>query len=101
MITYTFRDEPVAILNAKKADPQKIGRALAKIAEANAGRLTPGAVVEAARSPNSALHRHFEWDDRKAAEAYRRDQAREIIAVIRVEQDGEKPTWDEVEATLP
>ncbi len=92
MITYTFRDEPVAILNAKKADPQKIGRALAKIAEANAGRLTPSAVVEAARASSSPLHRHFEWDDSKAAEAYRRDQAREIISVIRCEEGGEEPT---------
>lgn len=91
MITYTFRDEPVAILNAKKADPQKIGQALAKIASDGAGRLTPAAVVEAARSAKSPLHRHFEWDDAKAAESYRRDQAREIIGIIRVESDGDEP----------
>lgn len=92
MITYTFRDEPVAILNAKKADPQRIGRALAKIAADGAGRLTPSAVVEAARDVRSPLHRHFEWDDSKAAHAYRKDQAREIIRVIRAEENGSTPT---------
>lgn len=92
MIVYSFRDEPVAILNAKKADPQKIGLALAKIAQEGAGRLTPSAVVEAARSEKSPLHRHFEWDDAKAANSWRLDQAREIIRVIRIEEDGEEPT---------
>lgn len=92
MIKYAFRDDPVAILNAKKADPQKIGQALATIATAAAGRLTPSAVVEAARNARSPLHRHFEWNDAKAAQSYRLDQAREIIRVIRVEEDGEEPT---------
>lgn len=92
MIQYIFRDAPVAILNAKKADPQRIGEALAQIASANAGRLTPLAVVEAARDRKSPLHRHFEWDDAKAAEAYRLDQAREIVRVVRIEEAGEEPT---------
>lgn len=92
MIRYVFKDAPVAILNAKKADPQKIGSALAKIAEENAGRLTPTAVVDAAQSPKSPLHRHFEWDDSKAAAAYRLDQARALISVLRIEDDGEEPT---------
>jgi len=91
MIRYVFKDEPVAILNAKKADPQKIGQALAKIATDGGGRLTPPAVVEAARNPRSPLHRHFEWDDAKAAEAYRLDQARAIIGVIRIEEDDKEP----------
>jgi hypothetical protein len=91
MIRYVFRDEPVAILNAKKADPQKIGLALARVAREGNGRLTPSAVVEAASDPKSALHRHFEWDDAKAASAYRIDQARELIRVIRIEDDGDAP----------
>ena len=92
MIRYTFKDEPVALLNAKKADPQKIGQALAKIAEDGGGRLTPPAVVEAARNPRNVLHRHFEWDDVKAAQAFRLDQARAIIGVIRIEDEGDEPT---------
>lgn len=92
MIKYVFREDPVAILNAKKADPQKIGQALAKIAEDCGGRLTPPAVVEAARNDKSPLHRHFEWDDAKAAQSYRLDQARAIIGVIRIDDDTEEPT---------
>lgn len=92
MIRYVFREEPVAILNAKKADPQKIGQALAKIAQDGGGRLTPPAVVEAARNARSPLHRHFEWDDAKAAQSYRLDQARAIIGVIRIDDDTEEPT---------
>jgi hypothetical protein len=92
MIKYVFREEPVALLNAKKADPQKIGLALEKIAADGGGRLTPPAVVDAARNPRSPLHRHFEWDDTKAAEAYRLDQARAIIGVIRIEDDAGEPT---------
>ena len=91
MIRYIFREEPVAILNAKKADPQKIGQALAKVAEEGGGRLTPPAVVAAARSPKSALHKHFLWDDAKAAEAYRLDQARAMIGVIRIDDESDEP----------
>jgi hypothetical protein len=91
-MNYVFKDAPVTILNAKRADPNRIGAALAKIAEDGHGRLTPNAVVEAARNPRSPLHRHFEWDDAKAAEAYRLDQAREIIRVVRIEgNDNEEP----------
>lgn len=89
---YVFKDAPVAIMNAKKADPQRIGQALARIAADGGGRLTPDAVVEAARNARSALHRHFEWDDAKAASAYRLEQAREIIRVIRLDDGAEEPT---------
>jgi hypothetical protein len=92
VITYTFRDEPLTILNAKKADPQKIGQALAKITEAAGGRLTPAAVVDAAKDRRSVLHRHFLWDDAKAGELYRLDQARELVRVIRVEDEDREPT---------
>lgn len=88
---YVFKDAPVAIMNAKKADPQRIGQALAKIAADGGGRLTPNAVVEAARNARSPLHRHFEWDDLKAADAYRLEQAREIIRVIRLDDGAEEP----------
>jgi hypothetical protein len=88
MIRYSFR-EPLTIKNAAKADPQKFGESLGKIAEANNGSLTPQAVVEAARNPRHVLHKHFEWDDATAAEAYRIEQARGIIRVIRVDDDDE------------
>lgn len=44
----------------------------------NEGRLRPSDVVHAAKSPASALHPHFEWNDKVAAGKYRLDQAREI-----------------------
>jgi hypothetical protein len=38
-------------------------------------------VVDYARAPTTELHRHFEWNDSEAAEAYRLVQARQIIRV--------------------
>jgi hypothetical protein len=45
------------------------------------GVLRAEAVVDFARNPKSELHKHFEWDDSAAAEAYRLGQARQIIRV--------------------
>ncbi len=83
MIRYEWRDKVVAILNAKQADPQVIGEELARLMAANDGNLKPEAVHEAAKNRRSPLHRHFEWDDAKAADAYRVDQARGIIRLIK------------------
>ncbi|MFG1794247.1 hypothetical protein [Nocardia sp. NPDC049149] len=48
------------------------------------GRLLPEDVVDAARDEASPLHGRFEWRDDIAAEAYRRDQARELIRSVRL-----------------
>lgn len=48
------------------------------------GEATPAAVVEEARSESSPIHGYFNWDDTKAAELYRRWQARMLIASVRV-----------------
>lgn len=90
-IKYTFKDSPLTIKGAKRANPQKIGTELAEIAEAGNGELKPQAVVEYARNPRSSLHKHFVWDDKEAAEAYRLEQAREIIRVIRIKVDNSEP----------
>lgn len=82
---YTFR-EPLTIMAADKADPQKIGEELSKLAGTE-GELTPIMVVEAARNPRNLLHKHFEWNDEKAAAAYRLDQARNLIRSVVVEDD--------------
>lgn len=50
-------------------------------AKAEDGKLHAKDVVLAARNPNSALHSRFEWDDAKAAESYRLEQARGTIEV--------------------
>jgi hypothetical protein len=48
------------------------------------GQLTPQAVVDVARDPDSPLHSRFEWDDTVAGEAYRRHQAQELIRKARI-----------------
>lgn len=49
------------------------------------GRITPEAVVGAARDPAHPLHPRFEWDDSVAAERFRIAQARAIIRDITFE----------------
>lgn len=48
------------------------------------GALTPEAVVDAAADPDHPLHHFFTWDDADAADAHRRQQARMLIARVRV-----------------
>ena len=84
-ITFMFDPDQVrAFKNAKKADPQVIGEALEKIRTSHGDRLKPEDVVAAARPKSNPLHKHFEWDDSKAAEAHRANQARAIIRVVRI-----------------
>lgn len=65
-------------------DAEKAGRELASI-ERKEGELTPAVVLERAKSANSSLHNHFEWDDGVAAEQYRLGQAGELIRSIVVD----------------
>jgi hypothetical protein len=88
MIQYVFRD-PCTIKGAARANPQRIGEELARITAANGGTLTPEATVEAARPARHVLHRHFTWDDQKAAEERRLHQARTLIRSIRVIEDND------------
>jgi hypothetical protein len=46
------------------------------------GVLPPQDVVEAARAEDSPLHDFFEWNDSRAAEAHRLNQARALIRVV-------------------
>jgi hypothetical protein len=48
------------------------------------GRLTPQLVVNAARPTSHSLHNRFEWDDSVAGEAWRRQQAHDLIQSVRV-----------------
>src|SRR5687767_282224 len=66
-----------------KADAQKVGTALAKLSEKHDARLTARIVVDAARPKNSVLHTCFEWDDVRAAELFREEQARKVLHSIR------------------
>lgn len=68
---------------------QVAGERLAAITVANDGSLTPAAVVDDARPPDSPLHPAFTWDDKVAAEKYRHVEARQLIRSVRVLETGE------------
>jgi len=51
----------------------------------NDGTFTPSGVLEDARNPASPLHSFFTWEDNIAAEQFRLQQARELIARFKVE----------------
>ena len=92
---YRFLDggPPPGLKSVRKADPQRVGERLDKLATAGAGQLKPGAVVADARSKASPLHPFFEWDDAKAAHAHRLNQARILIRSITIvpDSDNEQP----------
>lgn len=46
------------------------------------GQLTAPLVVDSARPEEAPLHPIFEWDDSKAGELYRHDQARNVIRSV-------------------
>lgn len=71
-------------------DPQTAGEALAAIASQRGGHLDPAEVVQAARTPRHALHPVFEWDDARAAELHRVEQARHLIQRIAVRLEPEQ-----------
>lgn len=48
------------------------------------GKLTPELVVEVARDPGHPLHHRLEWNNSLAGEAYRRQQASELIRSVQV-----------------
>lgn len=54
-------------------------------------RVVSESVVDAARPDESPLHPCFEWDDVRAAELFREDQARHVISSVRVVQRSDDP----------
>lgn len=48
------------------------------------GKLTPDIVLDEARDASHPLHNRFEWDDSVAAEAFRREQARQLIKTVKL-----------------
>jgi hypothetical protein len=79
MSTYRWKPGVVA-----KVDPQVAGDELERIRIRHNGMLEPEYVLTAARDPDAPLHKAFEWNDERAAEAYRVDQARYLIRSIEV-----------------
>lgn len=69
---------------------EQIGQELDAL-RATSGLLLPEEVVAWAQGhPESALHSQFEWDDSEAARAWRIWQARRVIAVYIVSDEGER-----------
>lgn len=52
--------------------------------EAREGAVTPHALLDASRPVDAPLHALFEWDNTKAAERWRLNQAQEIISSLRI-----------------
>lgn len=77
-VKYAWKDG-VYVVN--EIDPQEAGEHLDKLHDLF-GRLTPAIVLEDAESKSSPLHGCFEWDNARAANAYRKRQARQIITAI-------------------
>lgn len=70
----------------------RIGEELLAL-RATDGRWYPSVIVNWARqNPASALHRALTWDDAEAAERYRLDQARRLIAIHVVDDIGDRQT---------
>ena len=69
------------------ADAQKVAEEITSIGESP----TPQDIVNAARNPDTELHKCFEWDDAIAAERYRIVQARYVVHHLVIEEK-EAPT---------
>jgi hypothetical protein len=72
-------EEPQETAEQKALD-EDVREALDRIAKDDQdGLIQPEAVVEAARDPESPLHKYFEWDVERAAHGFRLAQARGLI----------------------
>jgi hypothetical protein len=63
---------------------EKAQAALEEIQKLRGGILRPKDVVEEARPRSSPLHSYFTWDNGKAAEQWRLEEARRLIVSVRV-----------------
>ena len=64
--------------------------AIQNLYDRNNGGITAMMVLTAATNKRSALHPKFEWDDSKAGNEYRLEQARRLIRTVRIIED-DKP----------
>lgn len=87
-LTYSWRDG-----SRVKADPSDAAKVFETIVKRD-GALTPQAVVAASKKATAPLHGCFEWDNERAGEAYRMDQARYLIrshVIIYRQNEGAEP----------
>lgn len=67
-----------------KREKHKIAEELKRIKKEKG--LTASNVVDEAKDKKNPLHKHFEWDDKKAGRKYREHQARMLILNVEVEK---------------
>lgn len=65
------------------ADAEKCYRELETLGDS----YTPQQIVDFAKNPETELHKCFEWDDTKAAENWRKQQARYVCCSISIVTD--------------
>lgn len=84
MAIYQFRKGT----RAAGIKPDTAAKELGRIYEKH-GKLSPTVVVDEARPAESPLHPAFEWDDSKAAEFYRRSQAKDLIYSVEIIEESQ------------
>lgn len=71
--------------------PQIIGETLKELESTSGGKIQPETIVDAARPADSPLHKCFTWDNSKAAELWRKGQAKQLAVCVVPVQDLPKP----------
>lgn len=80
----TYRWKPNVPSLWTKLDAQLIGSEIERLEAEHQHKLTPEEIVRAAKTERSPLHTIFEWDNQRAADRYRIEQARHLVSLIDV-----------------
>ena len=83
-----------------KTNPSETLIALEDI-ESTYGTVQPETVVEVARDPKHVLHKHFDWDNTSAADKYRLQQARALIANYKITVTYDHPSNEIKKVKIP
>lgn len=75
-----------------KVDANVAGKELERIYKRD-GKIEPSVLVEESRPEDAPLHDCFEWDDKKAADAYRKSQARGIMCNVMIVGEPKRDTY--------
>jgi len=67
-------------LNNKEA--HIVGEEIEKLMKSRGGEIQPAELVKEAKKKTSKLHQHFDWDNGSAAQKFRLQQARQLIANV-------------------
>ena len=77
---------------------QIVGEELERLEKENEGALIPATIVRESKPVKAILHNCFEWDNKKAADGYRENQARELLRKIVVVYENDKGKQDNIRA---